>query len=61
MKTELIDLKVEKVHRKCWKATFKIEMPEGVKPMDVEYTAITEERLNEKLNHLKETGIFLRD
>lgn len=56
------EIVIKKLHRKGWRAYFQWwdERNPDLK-IDTEYDAPTEERLQFKLKHLKETGVFLRD
>ena len=51
---------ISKIHRKCHRATFDMKLSETMS-MVVEVDAPSPERLQEKINHLKETGIILRN
>ena len=56
---EVSDPYITKVHATCYKATFDMKLS-GNQKMDIEITAKTMERLNEKIEHLKNTGEILR-
>ena len=53
---------INKIHNKCWRASFKWWFLSDTSfVVDTELDAPTKERLEFKLNHLKETGVFLRN
>jgi len=62
MKVEITEPKITKCGR-MWKAEFVMWLkykPDSIK-MDMDYYAPTKERLLFKIEHLKKTGIMLRD
>lgn len=68
MKVEISEPKIEQVlkrvkHPSAWEATFDIwdSSKEGSLRMEMKLGAPTKERLQEKIEHLKSTGIILRD
>lgn len=57
------EIDIKKIHKKSFMAAFKMwdDKDEDPLKVDVEFYAPTKERLEFKIGHLKETGIFLRD